>query len=179
MQGRRKSSISTAAMGFATAAAMSAARSLSAGALAFDALLDNPSTTFRAQPRALSLPPVDSFVGLRAAAKPTRRSASVRDGVAFVEPVSSNGAAVAAASVAAPKEAEKKTEKASGQQPQAGSSPQAQKDFKDMQTGGVGQDSTCSVTVVGASGDLAKKKIFPALFALFYEGYLPKVSPLP
>jgi len=32
---------------------------------------------------------------------------------------------------------------------------------------------TLSVTVVGASGDLAKKKIFPALFALFYEGSLP------
>jgi glucose-6-phosphate 1-dehydrogenase len=29
--------------------------------------------------------------------------------------------------------------------------------------------------VVGASGDLAKKKIFPALFALYYEGTLPKV----
>ena len=29
--------------------------------------------------------------------------------------------------------------------------------------------------VVGASGDLAKKKIFPALFALFYEGSLPPV----
>lgn len=34
--------------------------------------------------------------------------------------------------------------------------------------------STVSITVVGASGDLAKKKIFPALFALFYEGCLPK-----
>ncbi|KAF5812188.1 putative glucose-6-phosphate dehydrogenase (NADP(+)) [Helianthus annuus] len=31
-----------------------------------------------------------------------------------------------------------------------------------------------SVTVVGASGDLAKKKIFPALFALFYEDCLPQ-----
>lgn len=29
--------------------------------------------------------------------------------------------------------------------------------------------------MVGASGDLAKKKIYPALFALFYEGALPKV----
>ena len=29
--------------------------------------------------------------------------------------------------------------------------------------------------VVGASGDLAKKKIFPSLFALFYEGMLPEV----
>lgn len=37
-------------------------------------------------------------------------------------------------------------------------------------------ESTVTVTVVGASGDLAKKKIFPALFALFYEGCLPKVN---
>ena len=35
--------------------------------------------------------------------------------------------------------------------------------------------SSLSVVVVGASGDLAKKKIFPALFALYYEGLLPKV----
>lgn len=35
-------------------------------------------------------------------------------------------------------------------------------------------DSTLSITVVGASGDLAKKKIFPALFALYYEDFLPK-----
>uniref|UniRef100_A0A2P2LJD4 Glucose-6-phosphate 1-dehydrogenase n=1 Tax=Rhizophora mucronata TaxID=61149 RepID=A0A2P2LJD4_RHIMU len=33
---------------------------------------------------------------------------------------------------------------------------------------------TLSITVVGASGDLAKKKIFPALFALFYEDCLPE-----
>lgn len=38
-----------------------------------------------------------------------------------------------------------------------------------------GDESTVSITVVGASGDLAKKKIFPALFALYYEGFLPKV----
>ncbi|KAK6922437.1 Glucose-6-phosphate dehydrogenase, NAD-binding [Dillenia turbinata] len=37
-----------------------------------------------------------------------------------------------------------------------------------------GGDSTVSITVVGASGDLAKKKIFPALFALFYEDCLPE-----
>lgn len=36
-------------------------------------------------------------------------------------------------------------------------------------------DCTLSITVVGASGDLAKKKIFPALFALYYEDFLPKV----
>ena len=36
------------------------------------------------------------------------------------------------------------------------------------------ESSTLSITVVGASGDLAKKKIFPALFALFYEGCLPQ-----
>ncbi|CAL1381905.1 unnamed protein product [Linum trigynum] len=34
--------------------------------------------------------------------------------------------------------------------------------------------STLSITVVGASGDLAKKKIFPALFALYYEDWLPQ-----
>ncbi|KAF7838929.1 glucose-6-phosphate 1-dehydrogenase, chloroplastic [Senna tora] len=37
-----------------------------------------------------------------------------------------------------------------------------------------GNESTVSITVVGASGDLAKKKIFPALFALYYEDCLPK-----
>ncbi|KAL0924026.1 hypothetical protein M5K25_004828 [Dendrobium thyrsiflorum] len=37
-----------------------------------------------------------------------------------------------------------------------------------------GKESTVSITVVGASGDLAKKKIFPALFALFYEDCLPE-----
>ncbi|KAL2938574.1 Glucose-6-phosphate 1-dehydrogenase chloroplastic [Bienertia sinuspersici] len=35
-------------------------------------------------------------------------------------------------------------------------------------------EPTLSVIVVGASGDLAKKKIFPALFALFYEDFLPE-----
>ena len=35
--------------------------------------------------------------------------------------------------------------------------------------------NTVSITVVGTSGDLAKKKIFPALFALFYEDCLPEV----
>ncbi|XP_057811205.1 glucose-6-phosphate 1-dehydrogenase, chloroplastic-like [Salvia miltiorrhiza] len=34
--------------------------------------------------------------------------------------------------------------------------------------------STVTITVVGASGDLAKKKIFPALFALYYEDCLPE-----
>ncbi|XP_052206008.1 glucose-6-phosphate 1-dehydrogenase, chloroplastic-like isoform X2 [Diospyros lotus] len=37
-----------------------------------------------------------------------------------------------------------------------------------------GDESSVSITVVGASGDLAKKKIFPALFALYYEDFLPK-----
>lgn len=38
------------------------------------------------------------------------------------------------------------------------------------------QDSDLlSICVVGASGDLAKKKVFPSLFALYYKGYLPKV----
>lgn len=37
-----------------------------------------------------------------------------------------------------------------------------------------GEYSTLSIIVVGASGDLAKKKIFPALFALYYEDWLPE-----
>lgn len=32
------------------------------------------------------------------------------------------------------------------------------------------------MVVVGASGDLARKKIFPALFALYHEGMLPEVQ---
>lgn len=32
---------------------------------------------------------------------------------------------------------------------------------------------TLSIVVVGASGDLAKRKIFPALFALYCQGFLP------
>ncbi|NP_001312522.1 glucose-6-phosphate 1-dehydrogenase, chloroplastic-like precursor [Nicotiana tabacum] len=35
-------------------------------------------------------------------------------------------------------------------------------------------ETTVSITVIGASGDLAKKKIFTALFALFYEDCLPE-----
>ncbi|XP_010250646.1 PREDICTED: glucose-6-phosphate 1-dehydrogenase, chloroplastic [Nelumbo nucifera] len=45
---------------------------------------------------------------------------------------------------------------------------------KDSTGFGSKEESTVSITVVGASGDLAKKKIFPALFALFYEDCLPK-----
>lgn len=35
-------------------------------------------------------------------------------------------------------------------------------------------ETVLSIVVVGASGDLARKKIFPALFALYYQGLLPK-----
>jgi glucose-6-phosphate 1-dehydrogenase len=31
------------------------------------------------------------------------------------------------------------------------------------------------IAVVGATGELARGKIFPALFALYYSGYLPEV----
>ena len=33
--------------------------------------------------------------------------------------------------------------------------------------------SALTIVVVGASGDLARKKIYPALFALYYDGHLP------
>lgn len=52
-------------------------------------------------------------------------------------------------------------------------SPQNYKEAADFDINN--DESTVSITVVGASGDLAKKKIFPALFALYYEGCLPKV----
>ncbi|KAG2599242.1 glucose-6-phosphate 1-dehydrogenase 2, chloroplastic-like [Panicum virgatum] len=47
-------------------------------------------------------------------------------------------------------------------------------EFEDLSDLSKNDDSTVSITVVGASGDLAKKKIFPALFALYYEDCLPK-----
>lgn len=37
-------------------------------------------------------------------------------------------------------------------------------------------ESTLSIVVIGASGDLARRKIFPALFALFNEDRLPEVQ---
>uniref|UniRef100_A0A803MGJ8 Glucose-6-phosphate 1-dehydrogenase n=1 Tax=Chenopodium quinoa TaxID=63459 RepID=A0A803MGJ8_CHEQI len=43
----------------------------------------------------------------------------------------------------------------------------------------VKEEPTLSIIVVGASGDLAKKKIFPALFALYYENFLPEAGRLP
>ncbi|GFY88104.1 glucose-6-phosphate dehydrogenase 2 [Actinidia rufa] len=48
-------------------------------------------------------------------------------------------------------------------------------EFEDTTSFDINKDkSTVSITVVGASGDLAKKKIFPALFALYYEDCLPE-----
>ena len=39
----------------------------------------------------------------------------------------------------------------------------------------MGDDSdSLSIIVIGASGDLARRKIFPALFALYCQGYLPE-----
>jgi len=40
--------------------------------------------------------------------------------------------------------------------------------------GGGGEDTHLSVVVLGASGDLAKKMVFPSLFALHWQGLLPK-----
>uniref|UniRef100_A0A0E0KF02 glucose-6-phosphate dehydrogenase (NADP(+)) n=1 Tax=Oryza punctata TaxID=4537 RepID=A0A0E0KF02_ORYPU len=60
--------------------------------------------------------------------------------------------------------------------------PQISASFRDVAIDGAPSEdgspdqggSTVSITVVGASGDLAKKKIFPALFALYYEDCLPE-----
>ena len=48
-----------------------------------------------------------------------------------------------------------------------------QRPAADPATGG---PTNLTFVVLGASGDLAKKKIYPALFALFYERRLPQVS---
>jgi glucose-6-phosphate 1-dehydrogenase len=37
-----------------------------------------------------------------------------------------------------------------------------------------GADEDLTIVVVGASGDLARKKVFPAIFALYAQGLLPK-----
>lgn len=39
---------------------------------------------------------------------------------------------------------------------------------------GAGGPSLC-IAVIGATGELARRKIFPALFALYYSGFLPEV----
>jgi glucose-6-phosphate 1-dehydrogenase len=39
--------------------------------------------------------------------------------------------------------------------------------------GGVDMDAALTIVVLGASGDLAHKKTYPALFDLFVEGLLP------
>ena len=41
-------------------------------------------------------------------------------------------------------------------------------------TTGIDRSHPLAVVVVGASGDLALKKIYPALFALFCQDLLPK-----
>ena len=37
-----------------------------------------------------------------------------------------------------------------------------------------GEHEMLSVTVLGSSGDLARKKTYPALFALFMHSHLPR-----
>ncbi|KMZ70404.1 glucose-6-phosphate dehydrogenase [Zostera marina] len=45
---------------------------------------------------------------------------------------------------------------------------------EDKSDGDTTGGTTLSIIVIGASGDLAKKKIFPALFALYYDNCLPE-----
>ena len=47
-------------------------------------------------------------------------------------------------------------------------------DSYDLQNDTYQEEAMLSIVVVGGSGDLAKKKIFPALFALYHQGLLPK-----
>lgn len=47
-----------------------------------------------------------------------------------------------------------------------------------LQTGTTcdGKSSFLTIAVIGATGELARRKIFPALFALYYSGFLPEVE---
>lgn len=36
-------------------------------------------------------------------------------------------------------------------------------------------EPTLCIAVIGATGELARTKVFPALFALYYSGFLPQV----
>lgn len=40
----------------------------------------------------------------------------------------------------------------------------------------VGKEPSLCIAVIGATGELARGKIFPALFALYYSGFLPEVQ---
>jgi len=39
----------------------------------------------------------------------------------------------------------------------------------------VSREPSLCIAVIGATGELARGKIFPALFALYYSGFLPEV----
>ncbi|KAF2621049.1 hypothetical protein F2Q68_00040543 [Brassica cretica] len=55
----------------------------------------------------------------------------------------------------------------------AGDSPSVSKQFLDGLSD-VPRGASLCIAVVGATGELARGKIFPALFALYYSGYLPE-----
>ncbi len=54
------------------------------------------------------------------------------------------------------------------------STPAPQMGFGSLQS--IPEGDTLTVFVVGASGDLARKKTFPALFELFQNGFLPSAT---
>ncbi|KAL0697504.1 hypothetical protein Bca4012_053626 [Brassica carinata] len=55
----------------------------------------------------------------------------------------------------------------------AGDTPSVSKQFLDCLSD-VPRGASLCIAVVGATGELARGKIFPALFALYYSGYLPE-----
>ncbi|CAN6901446.1 unnamed protein product [Brassica oleracea] len=55
----------------------------------------------------------------------------------------------------------------------AGDTPSVSKQFLDSLSD-VPRGASLCIAVVGATGELARRKIFPALFALYYSGYLPE-----
>mmetsp|Transcript_9876 Transcript_9876/g.40803 ORF Transcript_9876/g.40803 Transcript_9876/m.40803 type:complete len:554 (-) Transcript_9876:238-1899(-) len=64
----------------------------------------------------------------------------------------------------------------SAQSPNAanGSAPATDVEGLKAMASSMSSGETLSIVVVGASGDLARKKIFPALYSLYYDGWLPE-----
>ena len=53
--------------------------------------------------------------------------------------------------------------------------PQLQTHSTNFSSGGGAEGPSLCIAVIGATGELARRKIFPALFALYYSGFLPEV----
>lgn len=131
--------------------------------------LTSTSTPFR--PRLLPLSPARSRKSTRAVAARASSPASSSSSPGNGAPSSSSTAAAAASSASAAASA--------AAAPLSPPSPSSSSSISEPLPSIYAPDpedwskSALTIVVVGASGDLARKKIYPALFALFYDGHLP------